>query len=246
MGGRVAVDETGKRYGKWTVLRRVPNVKGRRDALWACQCVCGRESVVTGGNLRSGGSTQCRWCGNSGFVDLSGRRFGKWTVIKRVPVPEGYHNTPYYRVKCDCGNEADVQAGALRSGKTKQCMPCAFFLPEGEAAFNRVYLWYNRHAEERALVWELSKDQFRQLIQMDCHWCSIEPSTTYNNSANNGGITYNGVDRIDNSKGYVASNVVPCCFTCNHAKSAMTMDDWSAWVLRVARRYNENPDVFSR
>jgi hypothetical protein len=30
--------------------------------------------------------------------------------------------------------------------------------------------------------------------------------------------TYNGIDRVDNSKGYTPENTVPCCKICNKIK----------------------------
>lgn len=44
---------------------------------------------------------------------------------------------------------------------------------------------------------------------------------------------YNGIDRIDSSKGYVKGNVVACCGTCNKAKLVMTQPEFLAWVERV-------------
>jgi hypothetical protein len=41
------------------------------------------------------------------------------------------------------------------------------------------------------------------------------------------------LDRIDSSKGYSISNVVPCCATCNKAKLAMPRDEFLGWIDRV-------------
>jgi hypothetical protein len=35
-------------------------------------------------------------------------------------------------------------------------------------------------------------------------------------------IEYNGIDRVDNEKGYLVENCVPCCFTCNSLKKSVT------------------------
>lgn len=44
---------------------------------------------------------------------------------------------------------------------------------------------------------------------------------------------YNGIDRMDNSKGYVDGNVLPCCSICNHAKHVMNYDDFISWINRI-------------
>jgi len=44
---------------------------------------------------------------------------------------------------------------------------------------------------------------------------------------------YNGLDRIDNEKGYLLDNVTPCCKICNQAKHALSLDDFLAWCQRL-------------
>lgn len=45
---------------------------------------------------------------------MHGQRFGRLTVV-------GYVNNKAVHVRCDCGNEKKVQAGALRRGATTSC-----------------------------------------------------------------------------------------------------------------------------
>lgn len=61
-GGRKSIDETGKRYGRLVVVRRVPAES--IGAHWLCQCDCGETVVVKGGNLRTGDIQSCG-CWNS-------------------------------------------------------------------------------------------------------------------------------------------------------------------------------------
>jgi hypothetical protein len=53
------VDETGNKHGKLVVLG-LSHTAGQ--TFWKCRCRCGRITVVTGGALRGGRSTQCRSC----------------------------------------------------------------------------------------------------------------------------------------------------------------------------------------
>ena len=53
------------------------------------------------------------------FNDLTGNRYGKLTVIKRV-YKEGDNNT-YWLCKCDCGNKTVVNAPHLKDGHTTSC-----------------------------------------------------------------------------------------------------------------------------
>lgn len=57
-----AIDLTGQRFGRWTVLKlsRSKTVTGHR--LWECQCDCGSIYLIPRANLRSGASKGCRVC----------------------------------------------------------------------------------------------------------------------------------------------------------------------------------------
>lgn len=69
--GKEFIDETGKVYGKLTVLCRDENTSFGQ-ARWKCQCECGTITVVSGNQLRTGGT---RSCGCT-------RSFGELTIIK--------------------------------------------------------------------------------------------------------------------------------------------------------------------
>jgi len=50
--------------------------------------------------------------------DLTGRVFGRLTVIRQLEKGQGY---PLWLCKCQCGNEAKVMGHRLVSGTTKSC-----------------------------------------------------------------------------------------------------------------------------
>ena len=57
------------------------------------------------------------------FIDLTGIRFGKLTVLYRAEdhiQPSGQHKRVWH-CKCDCGNECNVRANDLKSGNTTSC-----------------------------------------------------------------------------------------------------------------------------
>lgn len=57
------------------------------------------------------------------FIDLSGQRFGRLTVIERVEdyiSPKGKHNTRW-KCGCDCGNIVTVCGWQLRTDDTRSC-----------------------------------------------------------------------------------------------------------------------------
>lgn len=60
--GRPAIDLTGKRFGKWTVLGRDYGNKKPGRTMWFCQCDCGNKTSVIAQSLLKGTSTQCNTC----------------------------------------------------------------------------------------------------------------------------------------------------------------------------------------
>lgn len=50
--------------------------------------------------------------------DLTGRRFGRYTVIAQAP---GRAGKTVWRCRCDCGNERSVTATTLKRGQTMSC-----------------------------------------------------------------------------------------------------------------------------
>jgi hypothetical protein len=72
---------------------------------------------------------------------------------------------------------------------------------------NRYYKQYIKSAIGRNYIIELQFEDFQELVKQKCHYCDY----IKNGEAN-------GVDRVDNSKGYTKENCVACCEICNRIK----------------------------
>lgn len=59
-------------------------------------------------------------------VDLTGKTFGRWTVLYYIEPSERNlsHRKAMWRCRCKCGTEADVKGYNLRAGLSKQCKNC--------------------------------------------------------------------------------------------------------------------------
>lgn len=55
----------------------------------------------------------------SKFIDLTGQKFGRLTVLKRVNNHKYYK--PHWLCKCDCKNEIIVCGNEIKRGRTKSC-----------------------------------------------------------------------------------------------------------------------------
>lgn len=226
---------TGQKFGRLTVTGISKHTDSRSRRYWKCKCSCSntktiREDALLGGITKSCNCLQRDFVvGNThSRIDLVGKRFRRLVVLECVGV--GKYKTATWKCQCDCGNIKDISGGDLRSGKTGSC-GCLGKLPKGESAFNSTYSQYRRNAAKRNLEFLLSKDQFRELTSSYCYYCGRFPSNS--RISNNGDFTYNGIDRMDNTKGYTIDNCVPCCKTCNKAKNNNTKEEFINWILRV-------------
>lgn len=113
-------DESGKRYGYLTVLYRAGTKNG--CATWLCQCDCGNQTIVYGSTLRNGETTSCgcRKYESKNEINEIGNRYGKLTVIDRGMKPDNSTHA-FWKCKCDCGQEIEVNGQNLRNGITKSC-----------------------------------------------------------------------------------------------------------------------------
>lgn len=120
MSRNLTFDLTGKRFGFWSVVRR-DGVKNGHPA-WLCVCDCGTETRVTSQHLRRGRSRGCVACRpRSVKYDLTGQRFGRWSVVRRDGATNAY---PLWLCVCDCGTEKRVPTQHLTHGRSKGCRQC--------------------------------------------------------------------------------------------------------------------------
>ena len=237
--GRKVIEMAGKQFGHWFVLSRAPQntSSNNKQALWNCRCDCGAERVVAGTELRLGRSTNC---GCWKRKDHAGEKHGLLTVLSRHT---GLHESgpTKWLCKCDCGNEFVVSQSALLTGNTRSCgclkYKNVYRKPPGEAAFNGLYTRMRIAADRREKEWNLSKDQVRELTKQHCHYCGKPPEQVCSRKNTNGDYVYNGIDRVNNNRGYVIDNVVACCGTCNRAKMAMGYTEFKEWVTKVYEHF---------
>lgn len=69
-----------------------------------------------------------------------------------------------------------------------------------------------------------------------CHYCGVVGGNTTNQDRRI--LKYNGIDRVNNDLGYIGTNVVGCCGTCNLAKQSMTIEEFADWIVRVQTHLN--------
>lgn len=121
-----------------------------------------------------------------------------------------------------------------------------------EASINGLLNRCIQNAKRRKLDWSLSKATFISLIFGNCVWCGCSPFERYNVAVSKNGysqtkhqtkrvtegwIYFNGIDRIDSSKGYEDGNVQSCCKFCNYAKNDRTDNEFKIWLALLSKRW---------
>ena len=119
------VDLTGEKFGYLTVIKRSDNINGK--TAWLCKCNCGNELIVKSCNLKKT-INMCPSCKesipkvhkhNSRFKDLTGKTFGKLTVLYEIGFDK--RSQTIWHCKCSCGHMCDVSGNQLITGKTQSC-----------------------------------------------------------------------------------------------------------------------------
>lgn len=90
-------------------------------------------------------------------VDLSGKQFGKLTVVSRDPVSK--HGQATWLCQCDCGNTTTVPGYSLRAGYTRSCgcLPKPYEDLTGQK-FHRLTVLERAGAEHKKILWRCKCD----------------------------------------------------------------------------------------
>ena len=185
------------------------------------------------------------------LIDETGNRYGRLIVLEEAG-RDRFGNT-LWLCQCECGNTIVVQGASLRAKRTQSC-GCLrgekgklnlkghrYRLPKGEAAFRSLLRIMKSNAKIRNLEWALADEEVKDLIQRPCYYCGGAPvlKVPTMQKRYNGYFLANGLDRLDNQKGYVKENVVPCCKFCNAAKSTLTISEFRDHIEKIYRYFIE-------
>lgn len=251
MRGRVAIDLVGKRVGRLVVLSR-EDTDSRGQIRWLCLCDCGNYISCFGGNLRKGTSKSCGCLSKERAretmavlrqkkreeyeASLVGRRFTLVFVLSRAGTDEQGMST--WNCLCDCGNEFITRGSGLVYGSTKSCGCWRVESRKKEKGLcmrNHLLATYKAAAKRRGYEWKLTEAEFLAIVQQPCHYCGESPRERKDSKRYNGGFVCNGIDRKDNTRGYLFDNALPCCSPCNRAKSTMTYQEYRGFLVRAGK-----------
>ena len=204
-----AEDLTGKIFNNWKVLYRTLN-NSQNKPMWVCECQCEKHTIkpVYASYLKNGSSTGC------GCL-----RMKKINEIRDKKIRIRNEFGQIIKKKCSRCNEWLTldnfwKNTASKDGYGNECKNCQCTAKE-----NR-YNIYKKGAKKRGLDFTLSKEEFYDLTSKPCEYCGELQQ-------------YNGIDRIDSTKGYNKNNCVPCCEMCNKMKLDYSKENFINHIEKI-------------
>lgn len=180
------------------------------------------------------------------FEDLTNKKFNKLLVLGFSHRCNTKRKKVFWKCICDCGEIKSILGESLKNGNTKSC-GCINSYKDNTASFNHLYSNYKNRAKLSKLKFDLNKKQFRFLTQQNCHYCGIKPSQILKQRKTSLPYVYNGIDRMDNSKGYTLENCLTCCKLCNNMKHKNDINKFLNQIKSIYKYSIENkPEMDDR
>jgi organic radical activating enzyme len=151
----------------------------------------------------------------------------------------------------DCARKLtdEIQAKGKHDKPLRRCIPCYEKLQKqesnrserkrtykAEAFTNKHVIWnqYVKGAKKRGINFSLTKTHFESLLIMPCFYCRYEKQSEIN-----------GIDRVDNQKGYIENNVVTCCEVCNVLKGSQHPQEFIDKMRAIYNYQTSNQSISS-
>jgi hypothetical protein len=106
-----------------------------------------------------------------------------------------------------------------------------------------VLLVYKKSAKKRKLCWELTDEHAENMFGDNCYYCGqidLVKGKRIRDGISQDKFEYveiNGIDRKDNSKGYVNDNVCACCTMCNFIKGEIHINTYLKQIVHILSKF---------
>lgn len=99
------------------------------------------------------------------------------------------------------------------------------YLNEHYWTLNGQFHNYKKRAKRDNINFEIVEKDCIPFYNTKCYYCG-------------GNIKGLGIDRLDNTKGYIIENIVPCCKQCNYMKYVMNKDEFIQHIIKIINNFN--------
>jgi hypothetical protein len=182
-----------------------------------------------------------------------GQIFGKLEIVEILPSnTQGKH----VKLRClcgYCGNTKIMNGSNIKrrnscgckqndSNEWKSVGPKSkpWQLEYGQAAKNNLEYQYKRSAQKRNLQYELTTEEFIELVTGICNYCHRKDTQIIRGQGKTSGdFHYTGIDRINSDVGYVKYNCVSCCWDCNDMKKDRNVETFREHIRRIYNTLNK-------
>lgn len=177
--------------------------------------------------------------------DISGQRFGNLLALNFMGIDSTNH--AIWLCRCDCGNMLSVLYQNLKNKRTKSCGCMKKSENFDGTMFPQCLRMLKLNAKNRKLTFTLTDNEAKELMSKPCYYCGKNPSNLMKSTAKTlSDYKYSGIDRVDNSQGYILENCVPCCKRCNFMKRNLSKSTFIKHIKRIIyyqnHKFIENMD----
>lgn len=169
-----------------------------------------------------------------------GNTYNFLTVIQVIQKPV----KSLFLCRCVCGNEKTHIASDVINGNAKSCgckrkelfkkgLKLAYEKNFPNPVENKIYSSYKSQAKNIKRDFLITLEEFIKLVNENCHYCGETPLKLRHIANKLKEKPLNGIDRVDNSIGYLIDNCVPCCTTCNFMKKMLTKEDFLNQINKI-------------
>lgn len=162
--------------------------------------------------------------------------------------------TRLYSVLCSlCGSVTDKRlqtieraksCGCMQSKRDRKVVDSGRRIAEGtRVEINILMSIYKSNARKRGISFDLSYAQFETLVDSECYFCGDNGGNTLRKRGYDV-YSYTGIDRVDNSVGYLPSNCISCCSWCNRAKNNGTLANFVDKCKKITSRIELDDNYF--
>lgn len=176
-----AIDLTGQKFGKLTVVSRAPNTKSTKAA-WNCKCDCGGTKVVAASNLKSGRVRSCGCLYYESRKIVAEKLSGENSHFYKHGLSASRINNTYRNMKGRCYNPNDAAYAKYGGRGIKVC-------DQWVNDFMAFYSWSMEHGYTDELTLDRI-DVHGDYCPENCRWTDM--TSQQNNRTNNVRISYKG------------------------------------------------------
>lgn len=241
---KLKVDITNKKFGKLLVVSQAYGRDKNQRVLWNVVCECGTEKVLNTSDIKKSKSCGCLL--KTHFINRTDEVYNG--LLFKEYLGKSKYNCHIYFIQCRCGKVFKAESNDILSNRINSCgclknaKQISNAMPKQKRLINYLYRDYKDKAKKRQIFFNLTREEFEVLILKNCSYCGSSPSNVKKIRDFNEVLLYNGIDRVDNNKGYTTENSTSCCFLCNQAKHRLPLNSFIDWIKRVYNNLEKTRD----